>query len=210
MEQAARSTKWGIFGPIDAPMMIIPGVTEYSTPAPTKTPPRASAMARPWVPSFQVIGGRAASYGTTIVGRDGPLVFEMHAFASAILDGEIYVTVDHRKDLRLASRLDGSLKCVSTTAGLLFELNPFASEDARRMDLFSRARRREFIGASIGGWTYSGKRRSDGMRVATRVHELTEISLVTATHRPKDPYTWVSVGTSGRLERPSQPTARRD
>jgi HK97 family phage prohead protease len=216
-DQQSQHVRWGPLGPIgDMPMVRIPCAGPAGQPRAVVQPPIVTArqrlgahpyvMPKAWRPSYHVVGGLAASYGTPIPDKHGrPMAIAQFAFAAAILDGEIFVTVNHREDLRLASRLDGTLRLWETSKGLFFEMNAVGSPDARAMDIDGMARRGAFIGASI--WYAVADRYpagTDGVQRMGRAEALFEVSLITRPSVPSDRRTWISVGESGQLHPPTE------
>ena len=209
--EAARSTRPGLFGPINPPMVLIPGGDyegglkrgrpQAAVTAAVAKRSRAAVLPKAWNPSYVVVGGCATTYGMTLLDPGGERIeISPYAFAAAIRDGEVFCTINHDPHLRIASRLDGSLRLFETSAGLHFELNPFASVDARRLDVLGRARRGEFIGASLRyGPEWAATRNAKGARVMSRANYLIEVSLVSRSCMPVDRRTWVSCGQSGQL-----------
>jgi HK97 family phage prohead protease len=211
--RAAAQTRHGLFGPIDAPMIVIPASRALGVQAPPREP-RAAAAVRPQPrpvaaadralasirSSPYAIGGYAAVFNRTSRGGN-PIWIAPGAFRGAIAARSVYLVLNHPEAGErpsLASQAAGSLHLEEDARGLWFEA-ALRDDDAGR-----RAFRLIHSNAAAGmSWGSCGGTQDANAVGGCRYTSLAiwEISIVAPPERPRFEGTWVAINGVARRRR---------
>ena len=191
--EAARVTRWGLGGPINPPVVMIPidglaraaALKPRSIVATSHTPrERQRSDSGPVL----VVCGLATPYGVA-VDHDGETEL---LTAGAFWDlTDVAARIDHAKEgSQIGSTADGTLHLFDGPQGLRFQLDAM-SRAAQRWDVERRVRSGFFHATSIT-WRILDSYVSAGVRHTTRA-KLVEVSLLSRLCRPKQRGTQVSL-----------------